>query len=197
MELPVSFPALKCNRNGKILLLPPCPCPHCPPRKEIRTTPRVPTRCRRSLNQTTSSNSTCSIFSGFTVDLLYNTLYDLSLSCGFAVDFLYSFSICCTAFRFVVQLFDLLRTSRKPYSTVSICCGFAVDLSYSFSLCRTAFRFVVYSFSICRTAFRFVVYSFSICRTAFRFVVDKSKAILHCFDLLWICCRVHNKSTKS
>jgi hypothetical protein len=47
-----------------------------------------------------------------------------------------------------------------------------------------------------------------ICCTAFRFVVDKSKAIystvsiccgfvVQLFDLLWICCRVHNKSTTS
>jgi hypothetical protein len=31
-----------------------------------------------------------------------------------------------------------------------------------------------------------------ICCTAFRFVVDKSKAILHCNDLLWICWKVEN-----
>jgi hypothetical protein len=53
------------------------------------------------------------------------------------VDLSYSFSICCTAFRFVVD------KSKAIYSTVSIFCGFAVDLSYSFSIFRTAFRFVV------------------------------------------------------
>jgi hypothetical protein len=57
--------------------------------------------CRTQL----SSNSTCSIL----LDLLW---------------------ICCTVFRFVLQLFDLLWTNRKPYSTASICCGF-IELSKS------------------------------------------------------------------
>jgi hypothetical protein len=52
---------------------------------------------RRDGNVCLSSNSTCSICCGFAVDLL------------------------------IVQLFDLLWTSRKPYSTVSIHCGFAVE----------------------------------------------------------------------
>jgi hypothetical protein len=34
-----------------------------------------------------------------------------------------------------------------------------------------------------------------ICCTAFQLVVNKSQATLHWFDLLWICCWVHNKST--